>query len=261
MTTEPGGAAPATDLAPWHAFPRGPLAGNFLHELLEWLGLSGFEHVNAAGFGEQLAKRCEYAGWEHRQEQVQQWLRAIATTRLPPLECSLAQLSVRVPEMEFWLPSPHLDALRLDQLCRRYLFAGQARPALPARTLHGMLKGYADLVFEHQGRYWIIDYKSNALGADDAAYQPQTLADAMLSHRYDVQGAIYMLALHRLLRSRLGAAYDPARQLGGALFLFLRGIHGPEHGCCVLPAATEMLEQFDALLERGAATDDRGVMA
>ena len=94
-----------------------------------------------------------------------------------------------------------------------------------------MLMGFADLVFEHGGRYWVLDYKSNWLGDGDAAYTPDALEAAMASHRYDVQAAIYLLALHRLLRSRLGAAYDPARQLGGAIFLFLRGINGPTRGC------------------------------
>jgi exodeoxyribonuclease V beta subunit len=60
-------------------------------------------------------------------------------------------------------------------------------------------------VFEHEGRYWVLDYKSNALGGSDAAYHTAALVAAMAEHRYDIQGAIYMLALHRLLQSRLGA--------------------------------------------------------
>jgi hypothetical protein len=50
------------------------------------------------------------------------------------------------------------------------------------------------------------------------------MAAGMAEHRYDIQGAIYLLALHRLLRARLGERYDPQQQLGGAVFLFLRGI-------------------------------------
>jgi exodeoxyribonuclease V beta subunit len=48
--------------------------------------------------------------------------------------------------------------------------------------------------------------------------------------------------LHRLLLSRLGPAYDPAQHLGGAIFLFMRGVAGPEHGCCVLPALPALLD-------------------
>jgi hypothetical protein len=80
----------------------------------------------------------------------------------------------------------------------------------------------------------------------DATYDRRTLAQAMATHRYDVQAALYQLALHRLLRQRLGAAYDPARQLGGALYLFLRGIRGPERGVVHVPADLALLEALDA---------------
>ena len=75
----------------------------------------------------------------------------------------------------------------------------------------------------------------------------------MAHHRYEVQAALYMLALHRLLRARLGSAYDPAQQLGGAVYLFLRGIDGPAQGCCTLPAPLSLLQALDAMLDEEAA--------
>jgi exodeoxyribonuclease V beta subunit len=117
-----------------------------------------------------------------------------------------------------------------------------------------MLKGFADLVFEYEGRYWVLDYKSNALGPNDAAYTKRAMEEGMAGHRYDIQGAIYMLALHRLLKSRLGDAYDPAQQLGGAIFLFLRGIANTStHGCCLLEPDLELLDGLDQLLGHGDA--------
>jgi exodeoxyribonuclease V beta subunit len=75
------------------------------------------------------------------------------------------------------------------------------------------------------------------------------MAAGMAAHRYDIQGAIYMLALHRLLASRLGASYDPARQLGGAIFLFLRGIANPStRGCSLLEPDLDLLDGLDRLL-------------
>ena len=111
-----------------------------------------------------------------------------------------------------------------------------------------MLMGFADLVFEHKGKYWVLDYKSNYLGKDDAAYSRDKLIQSMAEHRYDVQAAIYMLALHRLLRLRLGQAYDPDRHLGGAVYLFLRGIKGPESGVCLIPASKPLMDALDAML-------------
>lgn len=236
---------------PWHRFPRGSLPGNFLHEQLEWMGREGFARAGQAQFETELARRCERAGWGNWQSEAIIWLRTVAQTPLPHLQASLSELDEMLPEMEFWFPSEHLDSTALDALCSQWLLDGAPRPALPRRQLHGMLKGYADLVIERDGRYWVLDYKSNMLGADDDAYTTPALAAGMAQHRYDVQGAIYMLALHRLLRSRLGDAYDPAQHLGGAVFLFLRGIANPDtHGCYWLAPQLALLDGLDQLLEQ-----------
>jgi exodeoxyribonuclease V beta subunit len=68
------------------------------------------------------------------------------------------------------------------------------------------------------------------------------------AHRYEVQAVLYLLALHRLLRQRLGAGYDPARQLGGAVCCFIRGIHGPARGCHVVPPSLPLLDALEAML-------------
>jgi exodeoxyribonuclease V beta subunit len=245
-------APPSIDDAPWHRFPRGSVPGNFLHEQLEWMAQEGFAGIHATGFDARLGQRCERAGWGHRKDDAVAWLRAVAATVLPPLGAALEQIDTLMPEMEFWFPSERLAVGRLDRLCRERLLGGIDRPALPERELHGMLKGFADLVFEHEGRYWVLDYKSNALGQGDSAYTRRAMSAAMADHRYDIQGAIYLLALHRLLKSRLGADYDPARQLGGAVFLFLRGIaNATTRGCLLLEPDLELLDGLDRLLANG----------
>jgi len=248
---EDGQALPAVAVntgtqAPWHGFAKGPSAGNFLHDQLEWLAADGFAlDVQKA---ERLQKRCENAGYKAQAGDVVQWLTRVVAQPLRGPGAPLNALGTLLPEMEFWLPAERLHAREVDALCQQHLLPGVSRPQLPDAQLHGMLMGFADLVFEHEGRYWVLDYKSNHLGADDAAYTPQALTDAMAHHRYEVQAALYMLALHRLLRARLGEAYDPAQQLGGAVYLFLRGIDGPADGCCTLPAPLELLDGLDAML-------------
>ena len=250
-TTGTAASASATADAPWHTFPRGALAGNFLHGELEWLAGEDFA-LDDPAVAQQLLRRCERQGWGHRGEAVLGWLQAVAATVLPPLGASLAALATQRPEMEFWLPSDGFASRSVDALCRRHLLGGRERPALPDRELRGMLTGFADLVFEHGGRYWVLDYKSNRLGPHDDDYRPEALEAAMAAHRYDVQAGLYLLALHRLLRLRLGDAYEPEAQLGGAVFLFLRGIRGPANGCCLVPAATGLLDALDALLPLGS---------
>lgn len=266
---------------PWHRFPRGAVVGNFLHDQLEWLAGEGFA-LGAAGvatgnpaltnggngesdsdstalasgedtvLAERLRQRCERAGYANHADTVLQWLGAVVRTPLPGVGAPLQGLDTVLPEMEFWLPAGRLAAAEVDALCRKHLLDGQPRALLPERALHGMLMGFADLVFEHGGRYWVLDYKSNHLGADAGAYHGDALAAAMAAHRYDVQAALYLLALHRLLRQRLGGGYNPARQLGGALYLFLRGVDAPGQGVYTVPPSLPLLDALDALLARDA---------
>ncbi|HYE41478.1 MAG TPA: 3'-5' exonuclease, partial [Ramlibacter sp.] len=243
-------AAARVDDAPWHRFPRGPVPGSFVHDVLELAAQEGFSRVGLPNVRDRVERHIRRAGWEHRLDDTMAWLDAIAAAPLPPLGGALADIGQAMPEMEFWFPSERLDVRALDRLCAARTLGGIARPALPSRELHGMLKGFADLVFEHEGKYWVLDYKSNALGGADAAYTKGAMEAAMAAHRYDIQGAIYMLALHRLLASRLGDAYDPALQLGGAIFLFLRGIgNASTRGCCLLEPDAGLLGAIDSLLK------------
>ena len=245
-------AAPPGLRAPRHRFPRGALPGNFLHDQLEWLAASRFALGTDAELRERLRRRCERLGWGHRADDVIAWLSEVVATRLPTIGVALDGLAGVLPEMEFWFPSRGLDAGRIDALCQQHLLSGRPRPPLAQRTLNGMVMGFADLVFEHGGRYWVLDYKSNALGLDDADYDREALEHAMAEHRYDVQAALYLLALHRLLRARLGARYRPERHLGGAVYLFLRGVHGPERGCILVTPPPAMLDALDAALGMAA---------
>ncbi|AKX54495.1 hypothetical protein AKN90_01275 [Thiopseudomonas alkaliphila] len=86
-----------------------------------------------------------------------------------------------------------------------------------------MFKGFIDLTFEHQGQYYVADYKSNWLGEDDTAYTQAAMQSAILQHRYDLQYVLYLLALHRLLKLRL-PNYDYDQHIGGAVYLFVRGL-------------------------------------
>ncbi|MFZ2989256.1 exodeoxyribonuclease V subunit beta [Ideonella sp.] len=254
LTGEQAGAVAA--LAPWHRFERGALAGNFLHDQLEWLAGEGFALADQPALISRLQRRCERQGRGEQGDAVLAWLSAALATPLAGVNAPLQALQQVLPEMEFWLPSASLQVAEVDRLCTQQLMPGVPRPTLPARELHGMLMGFADLVFLHEGRYWVLDYKSNQLGPDGSAYTRGALQSAMAEHRYDVQAALYLLALHRLLRERLGTLYDPARQLGGAVYLFLRGIDGPEAGSLHLPADLPLIDALDSLLATRANLTD-----
>ncbi len=242
--------------APWHRFTRGAGPGKLLQDHLEWIDRDCLGQVDDEQFRDRLAQRIQRAGWGNRLDDALAWLRMIAVTPLPPVGCALADIDAPLAEMEFWFPSRQLDVAALDRLCRRRMLGKTPRPVLPERQLHGMLKGFTDLVFECHGRYWVLDYKSNALGPGDTAYTQAAMAAGMAEHRYDIQGAIYMLAVHRLLRARLGDEYSPHEHLGGAVFLFLRGIGNPAtHGCYLLEPDLELLDGLDRLLGKDTHED------
>jgi exodeoxyribonuclease V beta subunit len=148
--------------------------------------------------------------------------------------------------MEFNLEVNHVSATTLDQLIQSHVLEGTPRPALQTRVMQGMLTGSMDLVLQHDGRYWVVDYKSNKL----PSYDPNTLQDAVLHKRYDVQYVLYTLALHRLLKVRL-PGYDYGQHMGGAVYLFLRGIHAEGAGVHLHRPPQALIEALDALFANG----------
>jgi exodeoxyribonuclease V beta subunit len=111
-------------------------------------------------------------------------------------------------------------------------------PALAEQSLRGYLNGSIDAVLrvaEPRGepRYLVVDYKTNWLGTFDGApltladYTPRRMATAMMQAHYPLQALLYSVAVHRMLRWRQ-PGYDPRHHLGGVLYLFLRGMAGPQ---------------------------------
>ncbi|WP_299021348.1 3'-5' exonuclease, partial [uncultured Tepidimonas sp.] len=259
-------AAPATPPAAWHRWPRGPQAGTALHALLEQCAHQGFAHIatQPAQLASMAQAVLERHGWptnrlESDAADLAQWAGAMMATPLPlpgvaDTAVALSQLRAVQPEWEFWLGAQRLEAATLDAWVRAHVPGLDPRPALRPTVLEGMLKGFIDLVFEHGGRYYVLDHKSNALGGDDSAYHPQAVQAAVAAHRYDLQAVLYLVALHRLLRQRL-PSYSPAHHLGGALCVFWRGLATPGRGVYALPAPVALIERLDAALSGHTAAE------
>ncbi|MDR6715162.1 exodeoxyribonuclease V beta subunit [Pseudomonas hunanensis] len=249
-----------------HRFPRGPNPGTFLHGLLEWVGREGFAEIsgNPDLIERTVGQRCNRRDWTGWIPGLSQWLIQLLNEPLPfqaeGPALSLAQLRQYQIEMEFWFASHQVDVLQLDQLVARYTHVGSARPAAEASQLNGMFKGFIDLAFELDGRYYVADYKSNWLGPDTQAYNSMAMEQSILDHRYDLQYVLYLLALHRQLRARL-TDYDYDRHVGGALFIFLRGASRTGHGLYFVKPPRELIEALDALFRGVKAPEQQDLFA
>jgi exodeoxyribonuclease V beta subunit len=257
--TEP--VVPAPAVTGIHAFERGAEAGTFLHDLLEWIAEEGFAVIasDRDRLRDTVARRCERRGWSRHIDLLTDWLLALLRTPMPlPEGKAMALADLGEPtryraELEFLFESRKVDTLALDRIVRQHTLDAAARPHLAADTINGMLKGFIDLIVEHGGRWYVVDYKSNWLGADERAYTPAAMRRSILEARYELQYALYLLALHRHLRSRLGLAYDYDTHVGGAVYLYLRGVDGHGHGVHVERPPKAMIEAMDALFEGAAA--------
>jgi len=155
----------------------------------------------------------------------------VLDTSLAPVGAQLRYLGMadKMVEMEFMLPISQLNCGALNRLIAEHDPLSAQAGQLSFEQVNGMLKGFIDLVFRHEGRYYVLDYKSNHLGHALEDYTQAAMAEAMIDHRYDLQYQLYTLALHRLLQSRI-PDYDYETHMGGVFYLFMRGIGHMERG-------------------------------
>jgi exodeoxyribonuclease V beta subunit len=237
---------------PWQAFPAGARYGTLLHDLLEWQALHDWPLASTHGTTQHtwqslLERKAQWLQLKLQDmQQLTPWVQRLITTPMPlqnlgsDLVLSQLQRADMWAEMSFSFEAHQLTADTLDALIQQHLFADTPRPALQSRTLNGMLTGFMDLVLQHDGKYWVLDYKSNRLNN----YAPLTLQNAILEKRYEVQYVLYTLALHRLLTSRL-PDYDYDQHMGGCIYVFLRGIEDAGAGVHMQRPSKALIEALD----------------
>ena len=143
------------------------------------------------------------------------------------------------------MPLAKFQPVQLIDCLRQH---GLSVPELPPQTITGFMKGSIDLVFQHNGQYFIADYKSNHLGHQLSDYQKQQLSEAMAHSGYTLQAALYALALHKWLASRL-QSYDFEQHFGGIYYLFLRGMNANgQEGIHFWRPSLDLLTKLNALM-------------
>ncbi len=232
---------PATGI---FAFPRGTQAGTCLHKILERLDFPRWREPATRGMVEEEL-RAHGLSVAELGETVSEMIGKVMTVPLPPIaaggECArtageakpglpsraalkLAEISPEscLRELEFCFPLQRLSVSPLRTLWSKH-GVSDAAERLDFNPVTGLLKGFIDLVFEWQGQFYLVDWKSNWLGNRVEDYGPEALRLEMRRHHYHLQYLLYTVALDKYLRLRLpGYRYD--RHFGGVTYLFLRGL-------------------------------------
>jgi exodeoxyribonuclease V beta subunit len=225
-----------------HAFPGGTRAGTCLHKIFEKIDFQAPEQLRPL-IAQQLSQ-FRISGFDEVVEDV------ISRTLQTPLgepSFTLSKISTRLPELEFTFPVRQLTAVRLQALLGIIDFP-TALGHLRFGTVNGFLKGFVDLVFEHGGKFYFLDWKSNWLGSDASFYARENLAAAMAENFYTLQMSIYALALHRYLARRL-PNYEYETNFGGAFYIFLRGIDHASRGVFDWRPTRKFIEKLDAVFD------------
>ena len=225
-------------------FPRGTQIGTLLHRY--------FEKVPFAQLAEKenIEKLCQDLNLAEEQfAAVQQWFEQILSTPiLPNNDLTLAQINEKqcLKELAFYLNiTSHFDVAGFN----RALATLHHLPSEPLQFdyIQGMVRGTMDLVFSYQDKYYLLDYKSNFLGDTLKDYDQAALKKAMLEHHYDWQYLLYVVALHRYLKTRL-PHYDYNRDFGGVVYAFLRGMNGsPQSGIFFDKPDWQLIQQLEEL--------------
>jgi exodeoxyribonuclease V beta subunit len=202
---------------------RGPRFGDAVHQVLELAGPGPVWPEQRHLLHSQLMAQAVAAN----SEALERVGKMIDRAREADLGDGLRLIDVaaehRIVEFEFQFPVQQVPLARLRQLCIAHGQPDAVPASLDAMTLNGMLTGFADLILAWNGRFHVLDYKTNWLGARLHDYQGHSLDAAMAEHHYPLQALLYTVALHRYLRQRLDG-YTAERQLGDSWYLFVRAL-------------------------------------
>jgi exodeoxyribonuclease V beta subunit len=214
------------------ALPNGPRTGEALHSILEAMEFTSFDETSTEPDVLRILGQHGISV-EGDGSALKRALGAILDVPLsaadPELRLRRVTADQRRSELEFMLRVDGLDVNRLADALDPEMTAmtgsyGERLRALGFDPVSGFIRGFIDLVFELDGRYYVADYKSNRLGSVPDDYRGDSLREAMMTHHYPVQAAIYAAAVDRYIRTTL-PDYDYEAHFGGVFYLFLRGMH------------------------------------
>lgn len=221
---------------------RGSQSGDMMHEILETIDFTypaGWSEIVSRIVGRFLPRQSE-----DYLKSMEYWLEVITQIPfIPDHSFTLSQLnrSSRKSELEFNFSLKSFETAQLENI------SASAPVSIRAMQLEGLMNGFIDLLFFHEGRYYILDWKTNYLGASVDDYSHEKLAVAMAENNYHLQYLIYSVAVKRYLSLRI-PEFDFDKHFGGVIYLFLRGMReGQDNGIFFTRPDRTVIERMDGL--------------
>ena len=220
--------------------PKGPIAGNFMHDLFE---NSDFTAKYFTDVIESVSPKYANIYKEEALDNYNALIENVLNSNYGNTNFKLSEIknNKKLPELEFYFELSNFSADKINSLTKLVDVEIQ-------RFDKGMMYGFIDLFFEHEGQYYILDWKSNFLGNNIEDYAQENIEKAMRGNNYHLQYLIYTVAVKRFLELKIpNFNYD--KQFGGVFYVFLRGCRsGEPSGIFYTKPEKDLIDKLDALM-------------
>ncbi len=222
------------------SLPKGAKTGTLLHTVFEEVDFADLSTVPVV-----VESELHRLGFEDQWKQTVEALieDSISHVLFSDFQLACLKKGNYLVEMEFHFPVDAISAHKLLSIIR-----GQEMTDY-YESIDGYMKGFIDLIFKYEGKYFILDYKSNFLGDNQEDYSYTRLKEEIYHSNYDLQYHIYTVALHRFLTQQAND-YNYETHFGGVIYLFLRGIERNQKGSGVFfeKPNFDVIKQVDRLM-------------
>lgn len=224
---------------------RGANVGTALHSIFERLDFN-----DSATWTQTLADASKYYPNIIKEESRDLFMQMTKHVMNTEIDCNGEKFALnkltngqKLPELEFCFSMSKVNKTKINEILEDEAdLNGEA-------DIEGLMAGFIDLLFEHNGKYYILDWKSNHLGNSTENYNRENLEEAMKGSNYNLQYMIYTIAAKRWLESRI-KNFDYNKQFGGIIYVFLRGVReGLETGIYTAKPKFEKIDRMEKLLK------------
>ena len=222
------------------ALKKGAQTGIILHSIFEKIDFADEKY-----WEKEIEKNLTNFGRDISESTIKNYMELAGNTVnavLAPGDFSLSDVlfEKRFNELEFFFS--------FDKWNPREIKALFPDISINDKSIEGIMHGFIDLLFEHNGKYYILDWKSNSLGVGLDNYTKDRLEEAMTENNYHLQYIVYTVAVKRFLENRI-EDFDYDKHFGGVYYLFLRGMRAnTNNGVFFNKPTKELIERMEKLI-------------